>query len=131
MLYSASSDRTIKLFDLSPGVMGYVETLFGHQAPVTGLDSLKGDTAVSCGGRDRTCRFWKIADETQLVFRGGGAGKVRDVLEGVLAEDEDEDASRSRKAGAGRGKDERWVEGSVDCVAMVDEHTFVSGGDSG
>ncbi|KAF8576776.1 WD40 repeat-like protein [Ramaria rubella] len=129
MLYSASSDRTIKLFDLSPGVMGYVETLFGHQDSVTGLDSLKGDTAVSCGGRDRTVRFWKIADETQLVFRGGGAGKskTRDILEGALSEDEDREIDKSRK---NKGK-EKWVEGSVDCVAMVDEQTFLSGGDSG
>ncbi|KAF8463760.1 WD40-repeat-containing domain protein [Gautieria morchelliformis] len=136
MLYSASSDRTLKLFDLSPGVMGYVETLFGHQDSVTGLDSLRGDTAVSCGGRDRTVRFWKIADETQLVFRGGGAGssKARDILDGVLDEDEGVEMYESSRKGKGKGKGkdkEKWVEGSVDCVAMVDEQTFLSGGDSG
>jgi ribosomal RNA-processing protein 9 len=129
-LYSASSDRTLRLFDLSPGVMGYVETLFGHQDSVSNLDSLKGDTVVSCGGRDRTVRFWKIADETQLVFRGGGTSKVREILEGVL--DEGEDVEMDAKSRKGKGKQkEKWVEGSVDCVAMVDENTFLSGGDSG
>lgn len=112
--------------------MGYVETLFGHQDSVTGLDSLKGDTAVSCGGRDRTVRFWKIADETQLVFRGGGAGssKARDILEGVLDDEEDLDVDNNRRKDTTKDK-EKWVEGSVDCVAMVDEQTFLSGGDSG
>lgn len=40
---------------------------------------------------------------------------------------EDED-SKKRK----RSKGEiRYVEGSVDCVSMVDDSTFLSGGDSG
>jgi ribosomal RNA-processing protein 9 len=25
------------------------------------------------GARDKTVRFWKVPEETQLVFRGGGA----------------------------------------------------------
>ena len=111
--------------------MGHVETLFGHQDSVSGLDSLKGDVAVSCGGRDRTVRFWKITEETQLVFRGGGTSKARDLLEGVLDEEE-EDVEADIKIRKRKGKEkEKWVEGSVDCVAMVDEQTFLSGGDSG
>jgi ribosomal RNA-processing protein 9 len=109
--------------------MGYVETLFGHQDSITGLDSLKGDTAVSTGGRDRTVRFWKITEETQLVFRGGGSGKskLRDILDMGI---EDEEVVETEKKGKSKWK-ENWVEGSVDCVAMVDEQTFISGGDSG
>lgn len=30
-----------------------------------------------------------------------------------------------------RGGEVKYVEGSVDCVAMVDDTTFLSGGDSG
>ncbi|GJJ14571.1 hypothetical protein Clacol_008836 [Clathrus columnatus] len=129
ILYTSSFDRTVKLFDLSPGVMGYVETLFGHQDIITDLDSLKGDTAVTAGGRDRTIRFWKIAEETQLVFRGGGVGKfkLRDLLENSLEIPDEETSTIDLK----RKSIEKWVEGSVDCVAMVDEHNFLSGGDSG
>ncbi|CAE6439890.1 unnamed protein product [Rhizoctonia solani] len=135
-LYSASLDRTIKLFDL--GVMGYVETLFGHQDGASSLDALYGETAVSSGTRDRTLRYWKIADETQLVFRGGGRSKLREVLEGGMeeasgAEDEGEGnpaESRKRK-GKEKEKSKSFLEGSIDCVAMLDESTFVSGGDSG
>ncbi|KAG8707355.1 pre-rRNA processing protein [Ceratobasidium sp. 395] len=135
-LYSASLDRTIKLHDLS--VMGYVETLFGHQDGAASLDTLLGETAVSAGMRDRTLRYWKIADETQLVFRGGGRSRLREVLEGGM-----EEASAGEEEGdvgivngrKGKGKEKEkgksFLEGSIDCVAMLDESTFVSGGDSG
>ncbi|KAF8717373.1 WD40 repeat-like protein, partial [Rhizoctonia solani] len=138
-LYSASLDRTIKLFDL--GVMGYVETLFGHQDGASSLDALSGETAVSTGMRDRTVRYWKIADETQLVFRGGGRSKLREVLEGGMeeasggeedAEEENPVGPRKRKGkGKEKEKSKSFLEGSIDCVAMLDESTFVSGGDSG
>lgn len=49
--------------------MAYVDTLFGHQAEVLALDALRAERALSCGA-DRTCRVWKIAEESQLVFRG-------------------------------------------------------------
>jgi ribosomal RNA-processing protein 9 len=126
-LYTASHDRTLKLFDLTPSVFGYVETLFGHQDAVVGLDSLKAETAVSVGGRDKTVRFWKIVDESQLVFRGGGRSRVRDVLEGDFGGVDD---GMERDENGIKGE-KKYVEGSMECVAMVDETNFVSGGDSG
>ena len=126
-LYTASFDRTIKLFDLA--IMGYVETLFGHQDCVTSIDALRGEFAITSGGQDRTVRFWKIIDETQLVFRGGGRSKIREVIEGGLDDDAvDEDTTRHDKT---KPKQDGFVEGRIDCVAMLDETTFVSGGDSG
>ncbi|KIY49676.1 WD40 repeat-like protein [Fistulina hepatica ATCC 64428] len=126
-LYSASFDRTVKVYDLDPTVMGYVETLFGHQDHVIALDSLRSETCVSVGARDKTVRFWKIVEESQLVFRGGGKSRVRDVLEGGLVrDDEDEDAEPSKKE-----SHKKFIEASLECVAMVDETTFLSGGDSG
>ena len=106
--------------------MGYVETLFGHQAPVLALDTLRHETAVSVGGRDKTVRYWKVPEETQLVFRGGGGSRWHDDLDGMDdGEDEARGAEKSGKSG------EKFVEGSIECVAMIDETTFVSGGDSG
>ena len=107
--------------------MGYVETLFGHQAPVLAVDALRAETAVSVGGRDKSVRFWKVPDESQLVFRGGGGSRWSDDLDGM---DVDETERRELKAGKGKAQ-EKFVEGSIDCVAMIDETTFVSGGDSG
>ncbi|KAI0252838.1 WD40 repeat-like protein [Lactifluus subvellereus] len=129
-LYTASYDRTIKLFDLS--VMGYVETLFGHQDCILDLDALRAETVVSVGGRDKTVRFWKVVDETQLVFRGGGRSSIRELLEGGgLADFEEEQDRKGEKREGQTEKKHGYVEGSLECVAMIDESTFLSGGDSG
>ena len=139
-LYSGSFDRTVKVYDLSSSVMGYVETLFGHQDHVLGLDALRGENCVSVGCRDKTLRYWKIAEETQIVLRGGGRSRIREVLDGgLLGDDEGDDVNEDEgmelgsSRGKGKAKEEnnKFVEGSLECVAMVDETTFLSGGDSG
>lgn len=118
--------------------MGYVETLFGHQDTVLSMDALRGETVVSVGARDKSARFWKIVDESQLVFRGGSRSAVRELLDGGalegLQEERDEDgdnATMGGKKGKERASPKKFVEGSIECVAMIDEVTFVSGGDSG
>ncbi|KAG6817022.1 hypothetical protein H0H87_000644 [Tephrocybe sp. NHM501043] len=130
-LYTGSFDRTLKIYDLSPTVMGYVETLFGHQDHILSLDSLRGDTCVSVGGRDKTVRYWKIVEESQLVFRGGGRSRVREVLEGGLRGDEEGDDPDDEMDGRAKETMRKFIEGSIECVAMIDETTFLSGGDSG
>lgn len=106
--------------------MGYVETLFGHQDTVLSLSALKAETVVSVGARDKSVRFWKIVDESQLVFRGGGRSKVRELLDSGVVESEDMGMGMDKNV-----KEKKFVEGSIECVAMIDETTFVSGGDSG
>ncbi|CAO1617494.1 unnamed protein product [Parajaminaea phylloscopi] len=124
-LYSASLDRTVKLFDVDQ--LSYIETLFGHQESIVSLDALRSELAVSVGGRDRSARWWKIRDESQLVFRGGAKSKLRDVVEGGQLLDAAE--SQGRKIRGDRGGS--LVEGSLDCVAMIDDSHFLTGGDSG
>lgn len=70
-------DRTIKTWSISPdpNAHAYVETLFGHQDSILGIAAMTRDQCVSVGSRDRTARLWKVIDETQLVFRGGGSRK--------------------------------------------------------
>lgn len=117
--------------------MSYMETQFGHQDHVLGLDALRGENCVSVGGRDKTLRYWKIPEETQIVLRGGGRSRIREVLEGgLLGDDEgddiDEDGTEVGARAKGKAKQERkFIEGSLECVAMIDETTFLSGGDSG
>ncbi|KAL8276387.1 hypothetical protein RQP46_011232 [Phenoliferia psychrophenolica] len=125
-LYSSSFDRTLKVFDLS--TLSYVETLFGHQDCIQAVTALRGEIAISAGGRDKTIRFWKVTEESQLVFRGGVASRIRNVLDGADEGDGVEPEEKRRRGARGEVK---FVEGSVDCVTMVDDTTFVSGGDSG
>lgn len=114
-LLSASYDRTVKLFDAAQ--QSYIETLFGHQEAIQDLSCLRAERAVTAGGRERTLRLWKIREESQLVFRGGARSKVHALLEGGDLVD---------TPGV-----PQTHEGSLDCVAMIDDHHFVSGSDSG
>lgn len=68
-LYSGSEDRCIRRYDLN--AMTYVETLYGHQSPVLGIDCANKNRPVSIA-RDRTARVWKVEDDSHLVFRPGG-----------------------------------------------------------
>mmetsp|Transcript_14094 Transcript_14094/g.33884 ORF Transcript_14094/g.33884 Transcript_14094/m.33884 type:complete len:483 (+) Transcript_14094:2188-3636(+) len=67
-LFSASEDRCLRQYNLSE--MMYLETLYGHQFGVMGVDCHRKERPVSVG-RDRTARVWKISEDTHLIFRGG------------------------------------------------------------
>jgi ribosomal RNA-processing protein 9 len=67
-LFSGSDDRCIRHYNLNE--MMYMETLYGHQFGVTGVDCHKKERPISVG-RDRTARLWKLAEDTHLIFRGG------------------------------------------------------------
>ncbi|KAI7906516.1 WD40-repeat-containing domain protein [Cokeromyces recurvatus] len=105
-LYSASHDRTIKLWNIDE--RAYIETLFGHQDQITDIDTLGRERCVSTGGRDKTARWWKIPEESQLIYRGSVSTKNSDGSNRPL-----------------------YVEGSLDCIAQIDESMFITGGDSG
>ncbi|MBE3045026.1 hypothetical protein IMZ48_21205 [Candidatus Bathyarchaeota archaeon] len=109
-LYSCSNDRTVKVWSLDE--MAYVETLFGHQDHIVDIDALAQERCISVGSRDRTARLWKVAEESQLVFRGGRSVDKKLRLEGV-------DPKSLRH------------EGSMDRVAMLDDDLFVTGSDNG
>jgi ribosomal RNA-processing protein 9 len=115
-LYSASHDRTIKLWNVDE--LSYIETLFGHQDSISGIDALAKEHCLTSGSRDRTVRLWKIIEESQLIFRAGGGVSLTE--EAVVM-----DGMRPK---ADKRAD---VCGSVDVVCMLDEETFVSGSDSG
>lgn len=67
-LFSGSEDRCIRHYTLEE--MMYLETLYGHQFGVTGIDCHRKERPISVG-RDRTARAWKLSEDTHLIFRGG------------------------------------------------------------
>jgi ribosomal RNA-processing protein 9 len=120
---SASAARSLCLHSIS--TLSLIDTFFGHQDSVNSVSSIKPTVAVTSGARDRTCRWWKLEEEVQLVFRAG----VRSTLGGGKKVEAQDGAVVAPKANKGKGKE--FVEGSVDVVAMLDDQHFVSGGDSG
>ena len=120
-LYSCSLDRTIKVWSLDE--LAYVETLFGHQDTVVDVAALTLERCVTVGARDRTARLWKVIEESQLVFRGGGASKKTD-----QSENERNGVAASRIS---EMVPQIYDEGSLDRVTLIDEDTFVTGGDNG
>jgi len=111
-LFSSSKDRTVKIWSLDE--LAYVETLFGHQDEVLDVSALAQEKCVTVGARDRTARLWKVVEESQLVFRGGGAPYVN-----------------KRDANSEMLGLKPYYEGSMDRVACIDDDTFITGSDNG
>jgi ribosomal RNA-processing protein 9 len=103
-------DWTVKIWSLDE--LAYIETLFGHQDEVLDVSALANETCVTVGARDRTARFWKVVEESQLVFRGGGP-------------------DRKPKRGGDDDGMKAHYEGSMERVACIDDETFVTGADNG
>ena len=137
---SAALSRHLSLASIS--TLSVIDTFFGHQDSIPCVSALKPTVAVTAGSRDRTCRWWKVEEEVQLVFRGGG--RTFEGVRGLVPEArrerlgggwelEDEGVEQRRQAAQRdkKGKGREFVEGSIDCVCVVDDQHFVSGGDSG
>ena len=121
-VFSASKDRTIKIWSLDE--LAYVDTLYGHQDQVVDVDALAQEKCVSVGARDRTARLWKVVEEAQLVFRGGGAPSKSKALRALQAAYEEDSGIEV--------DDETLVqEGSTDRIAMLEDETFITASDNG
>jgi len=122
-LFSASKDRTVKIWSLDE--LAYVETLFGHQDEVVDVSALAQEKCMTVGARDRTARLWKVVEESQLVFRGGGApGKSKFDRSGTRESARDD-------SGVDLPESKPYNEGSMDRIACIDDETFITGSDNG
>jgi ribosomal RNA-processing protein 9 len=52
--------------------MTYVETLYGHQSPVSDIGCPNKNRPVTASRGDRTVRVWKVEEDSHLVYRPGG-----------------------------------------------------------
>ena len=113
-LFSASFDRTVKLFDASS--KAYIETLFGHTAEVQDVHCLYRNRAVSVAS-DKTARLWKVVEESQLLFRIDTAA--------VLEQPTDSRSTSNPTTGSSNS----YL--SLDCCRLLDDDHFLTGGDDG
>lgn len=126
---TTSLSRLLCLQSLS--TLSTIDTFFGHQDSIASVSALKPTMAVTSGGRDRTARWWKVEEEVQLVFRGGG--KTVNRPEAVENGEEDKPNGAVNGKTKTKSKDSKndFYEGSMDVVCILDDSHFLSGGDSG
>ncbi|PVI00247.1 WD40 repeat-like protein [Periconia macrospinosa] len=138
-LFSGGADRAVLVW--SAAESAYIETLHGHEdvvAAVAGGLEVNQETCVSVGSRDRSARLWKVVDENQLVFRSGGTARQKgmdQLRKGRFGDRGKKNGTTAENGITGAPKDEdeitNYVEGSMDCVAILDAGLFVTGSDNG
>lgn len=60
-LFSGGMDRTLKLWNALEG--SYIDTLFGHLAPITAVSALSRERAITASS-DHSVRLWKVLERT-------------------------------------------------------------------
>jgi ribosomal RNA-processing protein 9 len=139
-LFSGGADRAVIVW--SAPESAYIETLVGHQDAVIGIAGgleVNQETCVSVGARDRTARLWKVVEENQLVFHGGGTARqkgMEKLRKGRFGKNVDHLDEQAEKQVNGSHNDDEdppiaYAEGSIDCVALLDASLFVTASDSG
>lgn len=138
-LFSGGADRAVIVW--SAPESAYVETLVGHQDAVIavagGLEPNQ-ETCVSVGARDRTARLWRVVEENQLVFHGGGTARQKGMdklRKGRFGKNVEDDKAKDTLTNGVHNDDQdppiAYAEGSIDCVALLDAGLFVTASDNG
>lgn len=140
-LFSGGADRAVIVW--SAPESAYIETLVGHQDAVIGVAGgleANQETCVSVGARDRTARLWKVVEENQLVFQGGGTARQKGMdklWKGRFGKNVDDKEKPTDELANGIHEDDdddppiAYAEGSIDCVALLDANLFVTASDNG
>jgi ribosomal RNA-processing protein 9 len=138
-LFSGGADRAVIVW--SAPESAYIETLVGHQDTVVGIAGgleVNQETCVSVGARDRSARLWRVVEENQLVFHGGGTARQKGMAKlrkGQFGKHVDEEDKAKDDDVNGIDDDDdppiAYAEGSIDCVALLDASLFVTASDNG
>ena len=130
---SGGLDTFVRVWDARSGKI--IDSLRGHRGAINSLQFKSGTRNLFSASSDRTVKLWDLREMSYVETLFGHGSEVNgiDVL------------TRERAVSCGRDGTLRLykiVEGSqlifktaltnsVDCVSMINEHRFVSGGDDG
>lgn len=134
-LFSGGADRAVIVW--SAPESAYIETLVGHQDVVIGVAGgleVNQETCVSVGARDRSARLWRVVEENQLVFHGGGTARQKGMdklRKGQFGKHVPEEDKMKEKFEEEENVPIAYAEGSIDCVALLDASLFVTASDNG
>lgn len=136
-LFSGGADRAVIVWSAPENA--YIETLVGHQDTVIGIAGgleVNQETCVSVGARDRSARLWRVVEENQLVFHGGGTARQKGMAKlrkGQFGKNVDEEDNANNETNGVHDDDPpiAYAEGSIDCVALLDASLFVTASDNG
>ncbi|KAH9860331.1 hypothetical protein J1614_011661 [Plenodomus biglobosus] len=138
-LFSGGADRAVIVWSAPENA--YIETLVGHQDVVVGVAGgleHNQETCVSVGARDRTARLWRVVEENQLVFQGGGTARQKGMdklRKGRFGKNVDDEEKPNEELNPADDQDDdppiAYAEGSIDCIALLDASLFVTASDNG
>ena len=66
-LFVACKDYKIRVYNVKQ--FQQMDTLFGHQGPITDVSVLNMERCISVGSYDKSLMLWKLQDESRLVFK--------------------------------------------------------------
>ena len=78
-LFVACRDYKIRVYNITQ--FQQMETLFGHQGPITDVSVLNMERCVSVGSFDKSLMLWKLQDESRLVFKLPQQSKSQQILQ--------------------------------------------------
>jgi len=64
--YTVSNDRCLKVWNIRE--MMYMDSHYGHQSDILGLEQYSKDRVLSCG-LDRQVIFWKVNEDSELLYK--------------------------------------------------------------
>lgn len=130
---SGGADGLLRIWDLRSGKL--VKFLRGHRGPIHGVGVRVGTKQLFSASADRTVKIWDIGEMAYVETLFGHGGEVTAV----------DTLSSERAVSCGRDGSVRFykvIEGSqllfrsqrtisIDCISVLNEHRFLSGGDDG
>ncbi|CAI8510338.1 unnamed protein product [Hanseniaspora opuntiae] len=133
-LFVACKDYKIRVYNVKQ--FQQMDTLFGHQGPITDVSVLNMERCVSVGSYDKSLMLWKLQDESRLVFKLPQKVKSQEQLKQDYVKHRKENKIKEDIKDSIVMKDNKLPNffpspTTLDLCIMIDDTHFVSSSDDG